>query len=258
MFDVFENFRNLCLNAYRLDAAHFYTAPGLAWQAALRCTGVQLVLLTDIDQHLFIENGLRGGISMISRRHTQANNPYISGYDPSKDKTYIMYLDANNLYGWAMSQPLPTHGFDWLIETEIRSIDFTKVQDDAKEGYILEVDLEYPVDVHDQHADYTLAPEHLKVTPDMLSPYAKSLADELELKESFTPKLVPNLNDKNKYVVHYRNLKQYISLGMKLTKIHRVLLFQQSPWLKSYIHFNTERRKQAKNDFEKRFLQTDE
>ena len=97
--DVFENFRNLCLNAYGLDAAHFYTAPGLAWQAALRCTGVQLELLTDIDQHLFIENGLRGGISMISRRHAQANNPYISGYDPSKDKTYIMYLDANNLYG---------------------------------------------------------------------------------------------------------------------------------------------------------------
>ena len=251
--DVFENFRNLCLNAYGLDAAHFYTAPGLAWQAALRCTGVQLELLTDIDQHLFIENGLRGGISMISRRHAQANNPYISGYDPSKDKTYIMYLDANNLYGWAMSQPLPTHGFDWLNETEIRSIDFTKVQDDAKEGYILEVDLEYPIDVHDQHADYPLAPEHLKVTPDMLSPYAKSLADELELKESFTPKLVPNLNDKNKYVVHYRNLKQYISLGMKLTKIHRVLLFQQSPWLKSYIDFNTERRKQAKNDFEKDF-----
>ena len=117
----------------------------------------------------------------------------------------------------------------------------------------MEVDLEYPVDVHDRHADYPLAPEHLKVTPDMLSPYAKSLADELELKESLTPKLVPNLNDKNKYVVHYRNLKQYISLGMKLTKIHRVLLFQQSPWLKSYIHFNTERRKQAKNDFEKDF-----
>ena len=251
--DVFENFRNLCLNAYGLDAAHFYTAPGLAWQAALRCTGVQLELLTDIDQHLFIENGLRGGISMISRRHAQANNPFISGYDPSKDKTYIMYLDANNLYGWAMSQFLPTHGFDWLNETEMRSIDFTKIKDDAEEGYILEVDLEYPVDVHDQHSDYPLAPEHLKVTSGMLSPYAKSLADELELKESFTPKLVPNLNDKNKYVVHYRNLKQYISLGMKLTKIHRVLSFQQSPWLKSYIDFNTERRKQAKNDFEKDF-----
>ena len=251
--DVFDNFRNLCLNAYGLDAAHFYTAPGLAWQAALRCTGVQLELLTDIDQHLFIENGLRGGISMISRRHAQANNPFISGYDPSKDKTYIMYLDANNLYGWAMSQFLPTHGFDWLNETEMRSIDFTKIKDDAEEGYILEVDLEYPVDVHDQHSDYPLAPEHLKVTSDMLSPYAKSLADELELKESFTPKLVPNLNDKNKYVVHYRNLKQYISLGMKLTKIHRVLSFQQSPWLKSYIDFNTERRKQAKNDFEKDF-----
>ena len=251
--DVFENFRNLCLDAYGLDAAHFYTAPGLAWQAALRCTGVQLELLTDIDQHLFIENGLRGGISMISHRHVQANNPYVSGYDPSKDKSYIMYLDANNLYGWAMSQPLPTHEFDWLTEKEIKSIDFTKVKDDADEGYILEVNLEYPEEIHDQHADYPLAPEHIQVTPDMLSPYAKSIAEDLKLKGSFTTKLVPNLNDKNRYVVHYRNLKQYLSLGMKLSKIHRVLSFKQSPWLKSYIDFNTDKRKQARNDFEKDF-----
>ena len=250
--DVFENFRNLCLDAYGLDAAHFYTAPGLAWQAALRCTGVQLELLTDIDQHLFIENGLRGGIS-ISHRHAQANNPYVSGYDPSKDKSYIMYLDANNLYGWAMSQPLPTHEFDWLTEKEIKSIDFTKVKDDADEGYILEVNLEYPEEIHDQHADYPLAPEHIQVTPDMLSPYAKSIAEDLKLKGSFTTKLVPNLNDKNRYVVHYRNLKQYLSLGMKLSKIHRVLSFKQSPWLKSYIDFNTDKRKQARNDFEKDF-----
>ena len=251
--DVFENFRNLCLDAYGLDAAHFYTAPGLAWQAALRCTGVQLELLTDIDQHLFIENGLRGGISMISHRHVQANNPYVSGYDPSKDKSYIMYLDANNLYGWAMSQPLPTHEFDWLTEKEIKSIDFTKVKDDADEGYILEVNLEYPEEIHDQHADYPLAPEHIQVTPDMLSPYAKSIAEDLKLKGSFTTKLVPNLNDKNRYVVNYRNLKQYLSLGMKLSKIHRVLSFKQSPWLKSYIDFNTDKRKQARNDFEKDF-----
>ena len=183
---VFENFRNLCLNAYGLDAAHFYTAPGLALQAALRCTGVQLELLTDIDQHLFIENGLRGGISMISHRHTQANNPYISGYDPSKDKSYIMYLDANNLYEWSMSQLLPTHEFDWLTEKEIKSIDFTKIKDDADDWYILEVDIEYPVEIHDQHGDYPLAPEHIQFTPEMLSPYAKSIAEDLKLKGSFT------------------------------------------------------------------------
>ena len=102
---------------------------------------MQLELLIDADQHLFIEKGPRGGISMISRRHAQANNPYISGHDPSKDKTYIMYLEANKLYRWAMSKVLPTHGFDWLNETEIRSIDLTEVQDDAEEGFILEVDL---------------------------------------------------------------------------------------------------------------------
>ena len=180
-----------------IRCSSFYTAPGLAWQAALCYSGVRLELLTDIDQHLFIEKGLRGGISMISHRHAPANNPYVSGYDPSKDKSYIMYLDANNLYGWAMSQPLPTHEFDWLTEKEIKSIVFTKVKDDADEGYVLEVDLEYPEEIHHQHADYPLAPEHIRVTPDMLSPYAKSIAEDLKLKGSFTTKLVPNLNDKN-------------------------------------------------------------
>ena len=118
--DVFENFRDICIKNYKLDPAHYYTAPGLAWDAALKVTKVELELLSDIDMLLMVEKGIRGGVSMISTRYGKSNNKYmgdsfIKKKDPSK---YIQYLDANNLYGWAMSRSLPTHGFKWMEEDE--------------------------------------------------------------------------------------------------------------------------------------------
>ena len=112
--DVFENFRRMCLHQYKLDPAHYYTSPGLSWDALLKHTGVQLELLSDVDMHLFIEKGLRGGISMINGRFARANNPMMKDYDETKENSCMMYLDANNLYGWAMSQALPTRGFEWV------------------------------------------------------------------------------------------------------------------------------------------------
>ena len=252
--DVFENFRSLCLEMYGLDAAHFYTAPGLAWQAALKMTGANLELLTDPDMHLFIEKGLRGGISMITKRYARANNKYVPGHDSEIPSNHLIYLDANNLYGWAMSQPLPTHGFRWLTEEEIRTLDATSTPEDADRGCILEVDLEYPEELHDEHNDYPLAPESLAITPEMLSPYQQECLKEFKTKATTCTKLVPNLRGKTNYVLHYRNLQFYLSLGMKLKKIHRVLIFVQSPWLKSYIDFNTKQRMKAKNEFEKDFF----
>ncbi|XP_061193783.1 uncharacterized protein LOC133202021 [Saccostrea echinata] len=251
--DVFENFRNLCLRIYGLDPAHFYTAPGLAWQAALKMTDVHLELFTDPDMHLFIERGLRGGISMISQRYAKANNPYVEDYNHSQPNNYLMYLDANNLYGWSMSQALTSHGFRWLSKEEINSFDIQNISEDFKEGYILSVDLDYPAELHDLHSDYPLAPEPFEVKPNMLSSYQKELLKELNLLETSTRKLVPNLHNKTDYVIHYRNLQLYLSLGMKVTKVHQVLAFQQEPWLKKYIDFNTNMRKAAKNDFEKDF-----
>ena len=116
------------------------------------------------------------------------------------------------------------------------------------------MNLDYPKELHDYHNDYPLAPEKMKVIEDMLSPYAKKLLEDLQLKGTSTEKLIPNLRPKEKYIVHYRNLKLYTELGMKLSKIHRVLTFRQIPWLKTYIDFNTEKRKQATNDFEKDFF----
>ena len=142
--DVFENFRKTCLKHYKLDPAHYFTSPGLAWDACLKETGQKLQLLHDYDMLMMFERGIRGGITHISKRYAEANNKYMKDYNPNKPNSYIQYLDANNLYGWAMSQKLPTHGFKWLSGlTNDRVIKLLEKKD-TNIGYIFEVDLEYP------------------------------------------------------------------------------------------------------------------
>ena len=210
--------------------------------------------MTDIDMFQFIEKGLRGGISYIANRYGKANNKYMKEYNEKAPSKYIMYLDANNLYGWAMSQYLPTGGFRWMTQKQIDKINLAKYKEDSEKGLILEVDLEYPEDLHDLHNDYPLAPEKVKVTEDMLSDYCKKIAEKYGISTGLVSKLIPTLGKKEKYVLHYRNLQLYIDLGLKMTKVHRALEFNQSPWLKQYIDFNTEKRKNAKNAFEKDFF----
>ena len=225
--DVFENFRDVCLTNYELDPAWYYTAPGLAWDAALKKTEVELELLSDPDMLLMVEKGVRGGVSSIMHRYSKANNKYMGeDYNPTEPSKYLQYLDANNLYGWAMSRPLPIEGFKWMAEDELK--------DWRKHSCILEVDLEYPKELHDAHNEYPLAPERLEINK--------------------VEKLISNLNNKTSYVLHYKNLKLYESLGMKVTKIHRGIKFEESPWLKEYIDMNTNLRVKAKNEFEKDFF----
>ena len=252
--DVFENFRKTCLEYYKLDPCHYFTSPGLSWDAMLKMTKMQLELMTDIDMFQFIEKGLRGGTSYIANRYGEANNKYMKTYDEKAPSKYIMYLDANNLYGWAMSQCLPYGGFRWMTEKQISNINLSKYNANSKKGLILEVDLEYPEKLHDLHNDYPLAPEKIKVHKDMLSDYCQKIADKFKVPAGLVHKLIPTLSNKEKYVLHYRNLQLYTELGLKLTKIHRVLKFNQSPWLKEYIDFNTVKRTNAKNAFEKDFF----
>ena len=221
--DAFENFRKICLTNYELDPAHYYTAPGLAWDAALKVTDVSL----DIDTLLMVEEGIRGGVSMISNRYAKANDKYMGDkFNSNEPSTYIQYLDANYLYGWAMSKPLPTHGFKWMKDSELNIWEKTPC--------ILEVDLEYPKELHDSHNDYPLAPEQIEVNK--------------------TKKLIPNLWDKKNYVIHYENLKQCLKLGLKISNIHRGIKFKESQWLKKYIALNTDLRTKARNEFEKDFF----
>ena len=252
--DVFENFRKTCLQYYKLDPCHYFTSPGLSWDAMLKMTNIKLELITDIDMFQFIEKGMRGGTSYIANRHGEANNKYMKTYNEKLPSKYIMYLDANNLYGWAMSQYLPTGNFKWLSQKQIEKSNLGKYTENSKKGLILEVDLEYPQELHDLHNDYPLGPEKVKVAKDMLSDYCKKIADKFNISSGLVHKLIPTLNDKEKYILHYRNLQSYLSLGLKLKKIHRVLQFDQSPWLKQYIDFNTQKRTHAKNSFEKDFF----
>ena len=178
---------------------------------------------------LMVEKGIRGGVSMISTRYSKANNKYMSDkFNLSEPSKYIQYLDANNLYGAAMSMKLPTHGFKWMNDKE--SIAWRKI------SCIFEVDLEYPDELHDLHNDYPLAPERIMC-------------------KNKVEKLIPNLQNKEKYVIHYKNQKQYLSLGLKLTRIHGGIKFEESEWLKPYIDMNTKlRAKKGNSDFEKDFF----
>lgn len=236
--DVFEYFRKTMMCSHKVDPAHYFTAPGMTWDAMLKCTQIKLDLLTDYEMIMMIERGIRGGICQVSHRYAKANNKYLPNYDPHEDTSYLMYLDANNLYGYAMSQPLPMGEFQWI--TNLNEIDehwIADIEDNGDYGYIFEADVDYPQILHDLHSDFPFLPESV-VPPNS---------------NSKIKKLIPHLSPKLKYVVHYKSLKQAIHYGLRVLKIHRVLKFKQSFWLRPYILLNTELRKKAKNAFEKDF-----
>ncbi|XP_074026512.1 uncharacterized protein [Leptinotarsa decemlineata] len=235
--DIFENFRNISVDKYKLDPAQYFTAPGLSWDAMLKYTNIELELLTDIDMVHFFQKGIRGGISQCSERKHKANNTFLPDYNPNEPSSFISYLDATNLYGHSMSQPLPTGEFSWLAPHEILNLDIMNVDIDSPYGYVLEVDIHYPQELHDKHSDLPFLVERL------IPPYAKSKV----------PKLIPNLNDKRKYIVHYRNLQQAVNHGLIVMNTHRVLRFKQSCWMKPYIDLNTEMRNRSNNKSEKDF-----
>ena len=240
MTDVFEKFIKTCLKYYRLDPCHYFSSLGLSWDTMLKMTGVKLEKISDIDKYSFIEKGSRGGISYISKRHAEANNKYMSDDDSNIPSKSITYLDKNNLYGWSMSEYLSCGECEWLENVD--KFDVMSINEKSEIGYFLEVDLKCPNELHELHNDYALVPEKLAVINDMLSKYCKEIADEYDIKIGDVKKLIPNLGNKIKYVLHCRNLRLYLPLGMKLTKIHRVLKFKQSDWMKKYIDFNTEKR----------------
>ena len=239
-----------CLKFYGLDPCHYFSSFGLRWDAMLKMTGVKLEKkISDIDKYLFIEKGLRGGISYTAKKYAKANNKYMNDYDPKKLSTFISYFDMNNLYGWAMIEYLLYEGFEWLkIVDEFDVMSFVKK---SPIGYFLEVHLKYFAGLHELRNDYPLAPEKLGVSSNMLSNYCKRIAEKYEIKVGNVKKLIPNLGNKTNYIVHYRNLQLYLSLGIKLTKNHRKPEFKQSDWIKKYIDFNTEKGINAANDFEK-------
>ena len=163
----------------------------------------------------------------------------------------LLDIDANNLYGKAMSDPLPVRGFRWLTEEEIAVLDISSYDEHSRVGYIFEVDLDVPDAVHDRHNDYPLAPEKLTIDKTMLSPFQQQFPEE---QQKTSQKLTPNLLPKKNYVTHYRNLQFYLKEGLELKRVHRVLTFIQEPWLARYIDFNTQMRAQSRSSFGKDFF----
>ena len=271
--DIMEYQRDRLMSTHGLDILHSYTLPGFSWKAALKYTGQELELISDRDMYDFIQEGKRGGISTIPNRYAKANNPYMGLirnklpieimkelgkpfsvetvceyfsdfssdevedlekkitdgkiFNPDQVTKYLIYLDANNLYGWVMSQPLPTGGFKWMTDEEL-SVPVEKFP-----PCFVEVDLEYPEDLHDYFSKFVPAPDN--IIPE----------------GSKVKKLAPNLLPKKNYVCHIRNLHLYKTLRVQVTRVHQALKFDESAWLKPYIDLNTRLHAAATNDADK-------
>lgn len=231
--DVFENLRDMCLREYSLFPAYYITLPSFTRDVMLKITGMVLDTIQECNMFLFFENGIRGGITQCCHRHAQANNKHCEGYDSTKPSQYISYLDANNLYGWSMSLYLSSGGFKWLSDQDINNLDTIKLPSDGNIGYVFEVDLTYPTSLHKAHQSLPFCCESSIPPTGQFS------------------KLLTTLKDKTNYICHFRTLQQALENGIEITKFPRVLSFNQSPWLKSYIDQNTQVRKSARNEFEK-------
>ena len=195
---------------------------------------VKLELLTDENMFLMYEEGIPGGICNKVHSYGEANNKYMKNYDKNKELLFLMYVDANNLYGWAMSKKLPADGFEWLNDQSMFTEDFIKNYDEEVDvGYLLVVNIEYPKTLHMLHSDLPFLSDRMKVNQ--------------------VKKLVCNVTDKENYSIHIFALKQALNHGLKLIRVHSIISFRQDAWLKPYIDLNTELRKNAENEFEKDF-----
>ena len=231
--NVFKAFKKVCLDNYGLDPAHFYMAPRSAWKAYLKKTKIRLELLLDPDMLLMFKRGIRGGITQSVHRWAKAKNPYMgSEYTCREPTRYLQYLDANNLYGWAMSQPLPTGGFHWV---DIKPNDVGKLANYSEKGYLLEVEVRYPRELLDYHNNLPFMCRCMVI--------------------GRVEKLIPNLYYKKRYVIRIRALEQAMNHGFVLERIHRGIEFKQPAWMKEYIDFNTKLRTAATSDFEKVFCE---
>ena len=174
--------------------------------------------------------GIRGGMFMVSKRYALANNKYMEGYNSSKSSSFILYLDANNLYSRAMQEYLPWKNFEWMSPHQL-NYDFIKgLEPEGEVGCIIQCSTEYPVALHDYHSDYLLAPIKKSIPYGMLSPIAKMICDKHKLKRmTNVEKLLATVEDKDFYILHYRNLQLYVSLGLRVKKIHTGIIFKQGP-----------------------------
>ena len=212
----FENFRNMYPKIYKLDPVESLSAPGLAWQTALKDTETKLDLFIDVDMILMVEKCIIGGICHSICRCAKFNNKYMKDYDKNKKPSYLQYWDVNHLYEWVMLQKLPVNNFEWIEDTYQFNQDFIKnFNEESDELYFLEVDFQHLEKLHEIHK------------------YLLFLSERMNIEK--VEKLAANSYDKTEYVIHVRNLKQTLNRKLVLKKVHKVIEFTHNASLKPYI-----------------------
>jgi len=228
--DVFEHFRSVCLKIYKLDPINYIDASTMSWDAMLKCTKIQLDLIGDPDKSRFFQSATRASLVKFTPSISIANNKYLESFDPHKPLNFLAHLEAEGLYDWAMCQPLPFSNFSFLSSSQIAMLDVRNITPNGDLGYMLEVDLKYPAYLHRRHQCLPFCPEKIN------------------------SKLITDVTDKSNYVIHLKHLQLCLDHGLILTKIHRVLVFNQSCWLKPYVELNLNGRKLAQSEFESHFF----
>lgn len=239
--EIFQKFRKDMYLFSNLDPANYISLPSFSFDMMLKTTQCKIELPQDINMVQFFESGIRGGVSFINTRHLTI--------DQEAEK--IFYIDANNLYGLAQTSKLPYNNFEWLPEDAISSIDWNTIDTEDDYGYILEVDLEYPDNLHVKHDNFPLAPENILIDYNNLSPYAKtSLLSCTNSTKYKDVKLSATFYPRKNYIVHFKNLKLYLNLGMKLTKVNKAVKFFQKAFISPFIDLCTQKRQQSNSKFE--------
>ena len=235
---VSEKFIKVSVNEFDINPLYCVSLPGYTWQCGLKYTGIKLQTLQDKDMILLIENNKRGGISSVM------GNRYVKSNENKK----ILYIDANILYGHSMSEPVP---YDEIkFDNNVKLEDILNTPDDSDIGYFVEADLIYPDNIKEKTENFPFAPVNKKINPDNFNDYMKEIKPDTYIQ---TSKLICDWSDKKNYLIHYRMLKFYLRHGMIVDKVHDIISFKQSKWLEKYINFNTQKRNQTVNDFEKDF-----
>ena len=257
--DVFEKFRDVTLQEDGLDPVHFVSLPGLSYMACFKRSNETIELLQDIDMVRLFERGIRGGLTFVNKHQVEARIPELNNNQDGN--IHLTYIDQNNLYGSSLCRPLPHSEFTWVGQSELERLsnpsEILKLEDEADYGYLFEVDLEYPSELHATTADFPLAPEGAYIEEDMFSPYMssfyKSMCENRGCNNKYKPyrKLLLTHYDKDMYVCHYSILKFYLQMGMRLVRVRSAIRFRQKRFVESYIKYNSSRRAEARNAFEK-------
>ena len=257
--DAFCKFEDIFQREFNLDPANFFSLPSSAWSANLKYSKIELALLTDNHMYQFVESAIRGGLSCGGDiRYAESNNPYCDGYDPQKEKQYVINVDANALYPWGLSGMLPVRNFQWVVPDELEKFTPEYINNFGeldRTGYFIEVDLHFAKEDHDRFNAFPPAPHRRVVDESEMSDYQKELRSKLNMTNASlkTPKLIADLTDRKFYVLHYMELKKYLELGVKLVKVHKALSFEQENWMYRFVELCTQKRAATSDPYESFF-----